>query len=85
MVSHIVPQGIILNIAQMRDAIHVQRYQQHLGVLDTDWTITESAARKVFVQKALQKSSETTLTPKVAAVPHNISCPQWVALLQDTS
>jgi hypothetical protein len=84
-VSHIVPQDIILNTAQMRDAIHVQRYRQHSEVLDADRIITESAAREVFAQKALQKSSETTLTPKAAAVPRNISRPQRVAVLQDTS
>ena len=66
-VSHIAPQDILLNTAQMQDTIHVQKFQQHSATLNPNDIITASAACKVQAQKELWKLSESTPTPKARA------------------
>jgi hypothetical protein len=82
--SHIAPHDIVLNTAQMRDAIHVQKYRHHSGTLDADTIITESAVREVVAQKVLRKSLETNLAPTVTARPRNVGQPQRVEALRET-
>jgi len=51
----------------MRDAIHVQKFRQNSATLDADTIITESAARELIAQRALQKASATSMVPKMPA------------------
>lgn len=82
-VSHIAPQDILLNTAQMRDAIHVQKFRQHSATLNPNDIITASAAREVRAQKELRKPSESTPAPKArAATSQRVRQPQRVMALQ---
>lgn len=83
-VSHIAPHDIVLNMAQMRDAIHVQKYRLHPGTLNADTIITQSAAREVAAQKASRKSLETNLAPTVTARLRNVGQPRRVEALRET-
>jgi hypothetical protein len=86
-VSHIMPQDVVLNTAQMRDAVHVQKFRQRSAVLDADQLITESAAREVVTQKALQKASESIPAPKTATLASSRQAAQLrrVTALQEGS
>jgi hypothetical protein len=86
-VLHIMPQDVVLNTAQMRDAVHVQKFRQCLAVLDTDQLITESAAREVVTQKALRKASESIPAPKTATLASSRQAAQLqrVTALQEGS
>ena len=82
-VSHIAPHDIVLNTAQMRDAIHVQKYRLHSGTLNADTIITQSAAREVVAQRASRKSLETNLASVVAARPQNVGQLRRVEALRE--
>jgi hypothetical protein len=83
-ISHAAPHDIVLNTAQMRDAIHVQKYRQHSETLDADRIITESAAREVVAQKALRKTSEANPVPNIATRPRNVAQPRRLEALRET-
>ncbi|PCH45012.1 hypothetical protein WOLCODRAFT_91104 [Wolfiporia cocos MD-104 SS10] len=51
-VVHQRPTDLILNTAQMRDAVHVQQFRIPPQVLDEDEVITASAAQEVHARKA---------------------------------
>ena len=67
-VSHIMPQDVVLNTAQMQDAVYVQKFRQCLATLDAEQLIMESAACKVVTQKAMRKASESIPAPKAATL-----------------
>jgi hypothetical protein len=82
-VSHVSPQDVVLNTAQMRDAIHVQKFRQNSGTLDADTIITESAARELTAQRALQKASAASVVPKMPARSRNVGQPRRIEALRD--
>jgi hypothetical protein len=85
-VLHIVPQDMMLNTAQMRDAIHVQKFRQRSVSLNADDIITASAAREVLTQKELRKASESTSVPKTTgSASRRVTQPRRVATLLETS
>ena len=80
---------LILNTAQMCDAIHVQRFRLQSPELDGDAILTASVACKIQSQKANAKAPKKTVpgactpslsqsvTPLAAGIHH------WVSLLQE--
>jgi hypothetical protein len=82
-VVHRAPADVVLNTAQMRDAIHVQKFRHRSVSLDADQIITASAAREVIAQKVLRKQAETVpaSTMPVAGMQH-VGLPQRLAALQ---
>ena len=52
---HFVPEDIMLNTAQMRDAIHIQRFRITANALDRDHAIMLGAKSEVEAQKQKQK------------------------------
>lgn len=86
-VSHIMPQDVVLNTAQMRDAVYVQKFRQRSATLDAEQLITESAAREVVTQKALRKASESIPAPKAATLASSRQAAQLrrVTALQEGS
>jgi hypothetical protein len=87
MVSHSKhPEDLMLNTAQMRDAIRVQVYRLRSPDLDEEEIITASAAREVATQKAARKALEPTSSAKVpASTPtlQQLSLPRRLAMLQE--
>lgn len=66
-VSHRGPASdLILNTAQMRDAIHVQKFRVVSPTLNSEAILTASAAREVAIRKA---KAATSKTPKLAPAP----------------
>lgn len=51
-VSHNEPSDLVLNTAQMRDAIHMQRFRIPSEELDAEHIIMVSAAQEVQIQQA---------------------------------
>ncbi|KAJ6473443.1 hypothetical protein C8R47DRAFT_957896, partial [Mycena vitilis] len=51
-VTHNRSEDIVLNTAQMRDAVHLQPYRINSTPLDSDLIITQSAAQEIGSQKA---------------------------------
>lgn len=54
------PNDLILNTAQMRDAIHLQKFQIHSTALDEDTVIQESIARAINKRKTAEAGSYGT-------------------------
>jgi hypothetical protein len=81
------PQDVVLNTAQMRDAVYVQKFRQRSATLDAEQLITESAAREVVTQKALRKASESIPAPKAATLASSRQAAQLrrVTALQEGS
>jgi hypothetical protein len=73
----------MLNTAQMRDAIHVQKFRQNSGTLDIDTIIKESAACELITQQALQKALGASMVPKMPARSWNVGHPQRIEALRD--
>lgn len=82
-VSHVAPHDIILNIAQMRDAIHLQKFRIVSPELDEDTIITASAIREKSAAPPTA-SSKTKLTAKAKATAHGVAQPRRVSHLQQT-
>jgi hypothetical protein len=59
MVAHASPEDIVLNTAQMRDAIYVQRFRLPSETLDSDEVIMASSARESASQKAIIAAEKT--------------------------
>lgn len=63
---------LILNTAQMRDAVHVQRFRIPFQALDEVSIIQESVAREVAAQKQAHRAGlgtmQTTSTPATGSV-----------------
>jgi hypothetical protein len=89
MVSHSKhPEDLMLNTAQMRDAIHVQAYRVRSPDLDEEGIIMASAAREVAAQKVARKASEPISSAKVpvsAPTQQQLSLPRRLAMLQEHS
>ena len=87
MVSHSKhPEDLMLNTAQMRDAIHVQAYRLRSPDLDEEDIIMASAAREVAAQKAARKMSEPTSSAKALVTTstlQQLSLPRRLAMLQE--
>jgi hypothetical protein len=80
------PKDLMLNTAQMRDAIHVQRYRLRSPDLDEADIIMASAAREVAAQKAARKTLEPTSSAKApvsTATQQQLGLPRWLAMLQE--
>jgi hypothetical protein len=73
----------MLNTAQMRDAIHVQRYRLRSPILDEEGIIMASAAREVASQKAARKALESSSSVKQASTPQQLVQPRRLAALQE--
>ncbi|KAH9948702.1 hypothetical protein B0H21DRAFT_890351 [Amylocystis lapponica] len=58
-VAHRTPSALVLNTAQMRDAIHVQRFRIASPSLDTNQIVHASVAREVDAQKVVNKAATT--------------------------
>jgi hypothetical protein len=73
-------EDLVLNMSQMRDAMHVQIFHLRSPNLDEDNVVTASAAREVASQKAAQKVSDSAVAAKVPATP--LGQPRHLAALQ---
>ncbi|KAF7975989.1 hypothetical protein HWV62_8148 [Athelia sp. TMB] len=62
-VLHVSPEDQILNLAQMRDAVHVQRFRQPSQMLDREHIILASAAKEIRRYDAQAKQIETQGPP----------------------
>jgi hypothetical protein len=51
-IRHFVPNDLVLNMAQMRDAVHVQRFRVPSQPLNRDQAILEGATWEIEAQKA---------------------------------
>jgi hypothetical protein len=78
------PHDLVLNTAQMRDAIHVQKFRHRSTALNADEIITASAAREIAVQKALQKTAGPA-SKSAAPQTQRVGQPQRLAALQENS
>jgi hypothetical protein len=84
MVSHSKqPEDLMLNTAQMRDAIHVQAYRLRSPDLDEENIIMASAVREVAAQKAARKASEPAKAPVSTPTLQQLSLPRRLAMLQE--
>ena len=73
-VSHIHnPKDVVLNTVQMRDAVHVWRFQLQSPILDAEQIITTSAAWEVVLQKAAHKALDSAVT--ASPVPQHFGQP----------
>ncbi|KAJ7110547.1 hypothetical protein C8R44DRAFT_633975 [Mycena epipterygia] len=69
------PHDIVLNTAQMRDAVHMQRFRVHSEALDFDTVVHQSAAKELKARKAGDPvpsellASGSRLTSAVLSVP----------------
>ncbi|KAH9945634.1 hypothetical protein B0H21DRAFT_693918 [Amylocystis lapponica] len=61
-VTHNNPADLVLNTAQMRDAVHVQHFRIHSPILDPDHIIHTSAAREVTAQKVTMRATRVSST-----------------------
>lgn len=75
------PEDIVLNTAQMRDAIHVQTFCLRSPILEENKIITASAGREVASKKAARKVMEVTSAAKTTA-PQQVGQPWRLAALQ---
>lgn len=66
-IRHFVPHDIMLNTAQMRDAIHVQRFRIRASAIDRENAILTGAASEIEVQK--QKGKGKAARGKGKALP----------------
>ena len=57
-IRHFVPTDIMLNTAQMRDAIHVQRFRICASAIDRENAILQGAASEVAVRKQKEMTSK---------------------------
>jgi hypothetical protein len=55
---------LVLNTAQMRDAIHVQRFRIISQMLDSDAIVHQSAVKELASLKALETASATAASGK---------------------
>lgn len=81
-VSHSAPHDLILNTAQMRDAIHLQKFRIASQELDGDMVLTESAVRELALSKPAPAASSKTKARGPASV--GIGQPRRLAALQMT-
>jgi hypothetical protein len=82
------PEDLMLNTAQMRDAIHVQAYRLRSPDLDEEGIIMASAAREVSAQKVARKALEPTSSAKAPLsmpMPQQLSLPRRLAMLQEVT
>lgn len=86
-VSHDTPGDMVLNTAQMRDAVHVQKFRMRSQTLDGEHIITASAAREVRAQRVARDASESTSAGKAPASgpQHHLSQPRRLVALQESS
>ena len=75
------PEDIVLNTAQMRDAIHVQTFRLCSPILEENEIVTANAAMEVASQKAARKVMEVTSAAKTTA-PQQVGQPWRLAALQ---
>lgn len=88
------PHDLILNTAQMRDAVHMQRFRIHSESLDFDTVVHQSAAKELKARKAgeplpselLASGSRRTPVVLPVSVPSTpsqlLATPRRVAALQ---
>lgn len=84
-IAHSQPGDLVLNLTQMRDTIHLQRFRVASEELDVDQIITASAAREIAMRKltgkdatgsgtTIVRASKTTRKKAAgAAQPHRLS------------
>lgn len=83
-VSHSAPGDVVLNTAQMRDAIHLQKFRIASPELDGDMVLTESAVREFNISKTTPLTSSTSKTkargPAASSVgqPHRLTALRMV-------
>lgn len=68
-IRHFVPHDIMLNTAQMRDAIHVQRFRIRATAIDREHAILAGAASEIEAQKGKGKGKTVNVKGKAKA-PH---------------
>ncbi|RDB18364.1 hypothetical protein Hypma_000365 [Hypsizygus marmoreus] len=72
-IQHFIPDDLILNTAQMRDAIHVQRFRLQADPLDQPRAILEGATRELEAQKAKSNSEKEIPTARKRKQPDSRS------------
>lgn len=81
-VSHVSPHDIILNTAQMRDALNVQKFRIASPDLDEDSLIMESAIRESTGVPLTVSKTKPAAKPK--ATPRNAGQSRRVSHLQQS-
>ncbi|KAF7976628.1 hypothetical protein HWV62_5933 [Athelia sp. TMB] len=82
-VSHIDPYDVMLNTAQMRDALHVQKFRMPAEILDEQAVITASVAREIDLRKAAKQAKQSEKTAQGKS--RRVLQPQRLAALQESS
>lgn len=83
-VSHIDSYDVILNTAQMRDALHVQKIRIPSEILDEETVITASVAREIGLRKASAKQAKQ-LEKTGQGKSQRVLQPQRLTALQESS
>ncbi|KAI0670253.1 hypothetical protein C8Q78DRAFT_975449 [Trametes maxima] len=66
-VQHIQPNDLILNIAQMRDSHHLQKFRVESEAMDVEKTILAAVAREIDAQKTARSNEEAPGTASAVA------------------
>lgn len=83
-VSHDMPQDFVLNTAQMRDALHMQKFRVRSDMFDADQIVHASAAREIRTQKMTRNVVPSAPTSAAPAARH-LGQLRRLAALQESS